>query len=258
MDDRASQPEKLTEIYDTTVHYTGGETADKECALIKEHELTVIVNEQPVLKIICTGDDLKELVVGRLCTEGLIERAGDIERLYFCRYGREASVFLNKELVLKDALRTDKSCCTGNRSYKSADADRPLKKLPEAHPDPDMIFRLASRFREDSRLHRTTQGTHSCILASNEGIQFECEDIGRHNALDKAVGYALMNDIPLHECILFTSGRVPVDMAEKVITAGIPVLVSKSVPTAEAVAFAKEYGLQLIFRAYPDSYETLS
>ena len=242
MDDRASQPEKLTEIYDTTVHYPGGETADKECALIKEHELTVIVNEQPVLKIICTGDDLKELVVGRLCTEGLIERAGDIERLYFCRYGREASVFLNRELVLKDALRTDKS----------------WKKLPEAHPDPDMIFRLASRFREDSRLHRTTQGTHSCILASNEGIQFECEDIGRHNALDKAVGYALMNDIPLHECMLFTSGRVPVDMAEKVIAAGIPVLVSKSVPTAEAVAYAKEYGLQLIFRAYPDSYETLS
>ena len=242
MDDRASQPEKLTEIYDTTVHYPGGETADKECALIKEHELTVIVNEQPVLKIICTGDDLKELVVGRLCTEGLIERAGDIERLYFCRYGREASVFLNRELVLKDALRTDKS----------------WKKLPEANPDPDMIFSLASRFREDSRLHRTTQGTHSCILASNEGIQFECEDIGRHNALDKAVGYALMNDIPLHECMLFTSGRVPVDMAEKVIAAGIPVLVSKSVPTAEAVAFAKEYGLQLIFRAYPDSYETLS
>ena len=242
MDDRASQPEKLTEIYDTTVHYPGGETADKECALIKEHELTVIVNEQPVLKIICTGDDLKELVVGRLCTEGLIERAGDIEKLYFCRYGREASVFLNRELVLKDALRTDKS----------------WKKLPEAHPDPDMIFSLAARFREDSRLHRTTQGTHSCILASNAGIQFECEDIGRHNALDKAVGYALMNDIPLHECMLFTSGRVPVDMAEKVIAAGIPVLVSKSVPTAEAVAYAKEYGLQLIFRAYPDSYETLS
>ena len=56
---------------------------------------------------------------------------------------------------------------------------------------------------------------------------FKAEDIGRHNAVDKAVGYAVLNDIPLSGCMIFTSGRVPVDMVEKVIVAGIPVLVSK-------------------------------
>ena len=73
--------------------------------------------------------------------------------------------------------------------------------------------------------------------------------------MDKAVGYALLNGIPLSECMVFTSGRVPVDMVEKVIAAGIPVLVSKSVPTAESVELAKKYNLTLICKAWPDRCE---
>ena len=84
---------------------------------------------------------------------------------------------------------------------------------------------------------------------------FKAEDIGRHNAVDKAVGYAVLNDIPLSECMIFTSGRVPVDMVEKVIVAGIPVLVSKSVPTAESVELAEECNLKLICKAWPDQCE---
>ena len=82
---------------------------------------------------------------------------------------------------------------------------------------------------------------------------FSCEDIGRHNAIDKAVGYGLKEQIPLSECILYTSGRVPVDMAGKSIAAGVPILVSKQAPTAQAVELARRYGLVIIGSAYPDS-----
>ena len=72
------------------------------------------------------------------------------------------------------------------------------------------------------------------------------EDIGRHNALDKAVGSVMLAGVPLHECVLYTSGRVPVDMVRKAIRAGVPALVSKTMPTVQSLELAQEYGLQLL------------
>lgn len=82
--------------------------------------------------------------------------------------------------------------------------------------------------------------------------------MGRHNALDKGVGFALLRGIPLAECVAYTSGRAPLDMAEKAVAAGIPVLVSKATPTAECVAFAEKYGLTLLCRAWTDRYEVFA
>ena len=65
----------------------------------------------------------------------------------------------------------------------------------------------------------------SCIYKGK--IVYSCEDIGRHNALDKAIGYALMHDYDFHECAVFTTGRLPIDMITKVIRAGIPLVASK-------------------------------
>ena len=80
------------------------------------------------------------------------------------------------------------------------------------------------------------------------------EDIGRHNALDKAVGHMLLNNKEAEGCVLFTTGRVAADMVIKTVASGIPVLVSKAVPTTKALSLAKKYGLKLICNAWPDSY----
>ena len=79
-------------------------------------------------------------------------------------------------------------------------------------------------------------------------ILYQCEDLGRHNALDKAVGCALADGVPLGECVLYTSGRVPVDMVRKAIRAGVPALVSKTMPTVQSVELAEEYGLRLFIQ----------
>ena len=102
-------------------------------------------------------------------------------------------------------------------------------------------------------LHAATWATHSCFLARNGEILFSCEDIGRHNAMDKAIGYALRNGIPLSECMVYSSGRIPTDMAKKAIRAAIPVLISKAAPTRQAIALAHTYGLTLICAARRDS-----
>ena len=118
---------------------------------------------------------------------------------------------------------------------------------------PEWIFALADRLREGMPLHRMTKAAHSCFLAGGDELLFQCEDIGRHNAMDKAVGYALRNGINLQKCILYTSGRVPAEIARKAIAARIPVLVSKASPTALAVRIAKDAHLTLICAARSDS-----
>ena len=82
---------------------------------------------------------------------------------------------------------------------------------------------------------------------------YEAEDIGRHNAIDKVIGMALRDDVDLHTSILYTTGRIPVDMARKCIMAGIPVMVSKEAPTVESVLLSKRYGLSLICNVKKDT-----
>ena len=82
--------------------------------------------------------------------------------------------------------------------------------------------------------------------------------IGRHNALDKVIGYALRHQIDLKECMVYSSGRIPTDMAMKAIYAGIPVLSSKASPTTEAIELAKTYRLTLICAARRDRMKVFS
>ena len=225
----------MTDLYHTsevTLINADGSKDDAEVVLLCEHDLSIIVNERFVMKLVCTGEYLEELVMGRLLTGGFIKSAEDVERILFCREKTEASVFLNNE---KDS--------------------RVLNKLPGHDLQNEWIFALAEQFEKGTKLHDMTSCTHSCMLGRRGELLFTCEDIGRHNAVDKAVGFALLNGIDLFRCMLFTSGRVPVDMVQKVISAGIPVLVSKSVPTAESVELAREYGLNLVCRAWPDKCE---
>ena len=85
-------------------------------------------------------------------------------------------------------------------------------------------------------------------------ILFAAEDIGRHNAMDKVIGYAAMQGLQREECILYTTGRVPTDMIKKVVMSQIPVLVTKAVPTDAAVEMARACNLTLICKAWPDRY----
>ena len=259
MDKRVSEHD--ADLYrrgEVTLIAADGEQTEAGAVLLREHGLGVIVNEQYVMRLICTDQYLKELVMGRLLTDGFIESAEDVYKILFCRYRTEVSVFLNNDIELEAVPDDEKSCCTGNKILYARKGRRPLRELTGPDYKPEWIFAMAEQFEKGTPLHDMTAGTHSCILARRGEILFTCEDIGRHNALDKAVGYGLGAGIPLSECILYTSGRVPVDMAQKPIAAGMPVLASKSVPTAEAVDLARKYGLVLIGNARPDSMKVFA
>lgn len=236
--------------------YADGRTEPLMSDAIREHTLEITVNLRPLARLVCTKGDLSCLVTGFLYTERIIDGVEDIEGLYLSKNEDTARVFLKKTPQLQPAPRSDKSCCTNNRLLLDAADKRPLRRAEDrSGRKNEDIFALAARMRREMPIHAETDSTHCCFLMRRGEIIYACEDIGRHNALDKAVGYALRSAVPPAECIVYTSGRVPVDMAEKAIAAGIPVLVSKATPTAQAVSLAARYGLTLICRAWEDRFE---
>ncbi|XCP83945.1 formate dehydrogenase accessory sulfurtransferase FdhD [Roseburia hominis] len=251
---------ELTENEDTTCIFRDKHAEASKETVLAEHLLEVYLNERLTMKLVCTPEHLTELVLGRLFSEGMINDTDEVESIYICKYGTRAKVMLrNTSPALQvQQVETTPTCCTGNRVLYEPVSDNPLHVMDFASWQAEWIFMLADKFSEGTPLHRKTWATHSCFLARRDRLLFQCEDIGRHNALDKVIGYALRHRIPLSECFVYSSGRIPVDMVSKAIRARLPLLVSKAVPTNEAVRLAKQYHLTLICSARRDLMKVYS
>lgn len=212
-----------------------GQRTEEETMLLREHKMKLLLNGETAAEFLCTYQYLPELALGHLLTEGFLGRG---EKL--------SSFLINEDGTAASAEYRRQGFGCQNQDFRAL---RPLRKRPFKE---EWIFALADKMAEGMPLHEQTWGTHSCFLAKEGELLFSCEDIGRHNAVDKAVGYALRNGIDLQSCILYSSGRMLSVITEKVIRAGIPIAACKAVPTAEAVGIAKRYGLTLIGAARPD------
>jgi len=101
--------------------------------------------------------------------------------------------------------------------------------------------------REGQQLHRRTGGVHAVALYNGAGeLVTLCEDVGRHNAMDKAIGYCLLRGIPLDDKMVLCSGRLSYEMVTKTIRAHVPILASVSTPTALAVEIADRFNLTVV------------
>ncbi|MBR3641344.1 MAG: formate dehydrogenase accessory sulfurtransferase FdhD [Oscillibacter sp.] len=222
-----------------------------------EHVTEVFVNGAQTMRLICSPTQLPELVLGRLLTEGLISCADDVEHLSVCEYGTRVSVLLRESAPqMRAASETVPTCCTDNRVFFSGgDEPRPVKPLAWKK---EWIFALARELANAPPIYRKTHSVHGALLMRNGELLYRCEDLGRHNAADKAIGCALRDGVPLEECILFSTGRLPTDMVRKVIRAGIPVLASKASATDAAAELAERFGVTLLLMAREDSFLRLA
>ncbi len=257
-DENPADPITLIEF--TSVKADGSSEL-KEMTVQTEHSLDVYVNEELTMRVVCTPTHLFDLIIGRLVTEGLISGIEEIESIELLANGTRANVYLyNRQADLSRAhVNVVPTCCTGNQLFNSYFVnDDKMQKLAPIKWDSSWVFNLAKLLASDTPLHRQTFGAHSCYLAHKDELICCREDLGRHNALDKAVGVALRKGINLGECLIYSSGRIPVDMVQKIIRARIPILASKAVPTDMTIRLAHEFGLTLICSARPDSMKVLN
>lgn len=227
--------------------------------LQSEHVVRVYLNGELSMSLTCSPDHIVELVLGRLFTEGIIGGVGEVDEIRLCEHSTRVSVDLPGRPAMaapgEHTVDDVSTCSTDKRTMSSLFLKN--EKLPRVAPiawSDDDIFALAAVFEGDTPMHKRTYGAHSCYLARGREVLYCCEDLGRHNALDKVIGCALVDGVELAKCALFTSGRIPTDMCVKAIRARIPLMISKAVPTDLAVQMAREHGLVLVCAAHSDSF----
>ncbi|MDO5111840.1 MAG: formate dehydrogenase accessory sulfurtransferase FdhD [Clostridia bacterium] len=228
-----------------------GEThTDVEDTVMCEYRLPVYVNGRHFITLLCMEQDLDALALGHLCSSGVIHSTEDVQSLVVVE--GVAHITLRDDAFLADdeATRPVRTLTT------TLDRQHPVAYAvcgdPAARINADVRFKLADvqkrvqSFQGDSELFIATGGVHSCALCGADGrLLYFMEDLGRHNAFDKAIGAALRDGVALSACFMMTSGRIPSDMLIKAVNARLPMIVSRSAPTDAAIDMAREYGVTL-------------
>jgi FdhD protein len=112
--------------------------------------------------------------------------------------------------------------------------------------DREDIFMVISEIV--SELWEKTGGAHCSVLFSGKELIAKSSDVGRHNTVDKVIGYCILNKIDLSRCVLGCTGRQPAGMISKAVNAGIPIIISKAATTDEGIRLAEASGLTLVCR----------
>jgi len=225
-------------------------TSKIEDIVVREFPLTIFLNDQELVTLLCSPTNLKYLVIGFLLSEGLIKGKGDIKKIIVDDQKGVVLVeaeenkgfsgqFLFKRLVTSGGGR--------EASFRSApDAKCQAKVESEIEISSNVVFSLMDDFVHRSEVFKATGGVHSAALCDKKGILIFNEDIGRHNAIDKIFGECTLKDIPTDDRIAITSGRISSEILLKVAKRNIPVLISKSAPTDLGVKVANDLGVTII------------
>ena len=206
------------------VRYIGGEYVPLSDLMVHEKTLHLEINGAAGRTLFCSPREMHELVIGQLLTQGYIRSMEDIL-----------------------SLELDEEAGTAVVQTVQRERDLPSVTLSEELSfDPKILLANQQQFYDRSTLQKATAGTHCCALCDDSGTLFACIDISRHNCMDKLAGKALMNGISLADKYILTSGRVPMDMIQKVAAIGIPMIVSRSTPTIAAVETARAANITLL------------
>jgi FdhD protein len=249
----------------TVVAYDDGSVSERADALATEEplEIRVVVAGQSktvAVTMRTPGADF-ELAAGFLYGEGVISRRQQVARISYCQ-DRDLPpeqlyniVIVELDPTSNPDLRpldrhfyTSSACGVCGKANLEAIALRGTKPIVGGPSVPaEVISNLPGRLRDGQKIFSSTGGLHAAGLFDVAGeLVTEREDVGRHNALDKLVGWALLDGrLPLSDHIVMVSGRSSFELAQKSVAAGVPILCSVSAPSSLAVDVANEFGMTL-------------
>lgn len=221
-------------------------------ALVDEVPVWLQVNGTPAVTWMCTPELLEELVAGWLHGEGYIAARRDLLSLRPCATDRGfwAEVPPDRAAAVRSENRTPvlASGCGAVATFLADPATAP-RVSARALPQPDDLRRQFRELFAAGARYQDTGGIHAAALSDGAVLRFHAEDIGRHNAVDKVIGAALLADLPIAGLGLLVTGRISAELAFKAARAGLTWVATPSVPSTLAAAIARRAGMTLIGRA---------
>ncbi len=246
----------LTQVFE----WDDGHLRRKDDYLAAEEPLEIRVGADPLSVTMRTPGHDRELAAGFLFTEGLIQRRDQIVTLQYAepRDGTNPGNVIDAELTpeaapdfakMKRHFFAASSCgICGKASIDSIRSRVLAAPNPDFRFDAELLVTLPDALRSSQDAFRRTGGLHAAALFDSNGkLLVLREDIGRHNAVDKVIGWALLEGrVPLSDSVLLVSGRGGFEIVQKAIVGGVPVVASVSAPSSLAVQLARELHLTLI------------
>ncbi|MCE5311708.1 MAG: formate dehydrogenase accessory sulfurtransferase FdhD [Nitrospiraceae bacterium] len=229
--------------------------SDQEDLIAIERRLRVSVNGKELLSLYCTPLMVRELVVGMFMTEGIINGGWCAERMTI-EYGDDVMVDIPAEgEVISDGAVITSGCIGGITFPKRLALEKFDDPFKISAADMKNLFR---KFQNASELYKQTGCVHSAGLSDGQEIICIAEDIGRHNAVDKIIGYALLENLPFAGKIMLASGRLSSEIVSKCAKWKIPVVASRTSPTSLAVEIAEKSGVTVVGFIRADRFNVYS
>src|SRR5881409_3531840 len=225
----------------TYVTVRGGRVSEVAADVVREQPLTIHVNGEKFLTLLCSPMMLEALVVGYLWMEKVIGDVEEIARVEVSPVDGRADVTLTHPVTLPTE-RILTSGCGGGITFRIDHRLFPrLASTLRVRPE-TLSLRMKDLFAAAVH-YKTSRGIHGAALTDGELLLVVAEDVGRHNAVDKIKGAALRQGIPTEDRILLSTGRISSEMLLKAARMGVPLVASRTSPTEMAVALAEQLNI---------------
>jgi FdhD protein len=239
-----------------------GETIRRSDTLAVEEPLEIRLNGEPYLVTMRTpGNDI-DLAHGLLYSEGIISERSDIVLARYCAGSGPDGintynvlditlappVSIPEPAARRNTLTTSACGICGTTTIDQVLRESPYGVDPHVRVSAELVLSAPTRLRQQQRTFDQTGGLHAAgLLGLDSEMLCVREDVGRHNAVDKVIGWAIREQLlPLRQMILAVSGRASFELTQKAVLAGIPVLAAVSAPSSLAAELAEEAGLTLV------------
>lgn len=204
-------------------NYKNGKITDVTENVVKDSTITLTINDKIKRSLSAIEDSLKEFAVGYLFNENMVKTLEDIEKIEID--GNKINVEINDTL-----LKTKETvlCSDSSGGWRSKIKEiKPISSDFQVKSD-ELIGRI-EELKNNAQIWQATGGTHVAGIVYKDNFIVK-EDVSRHVAVDKVIGYGILHDYDLSNCYVIYSGRMPADMVIKIVRAGIPVLASNAAP----------------------------
>jgi FdhD protein len=216
-----------------------GEASTIDDRVVCEERFCLFINDTRFIDLVASRNDLAALGAGFMVCQGLSRTVDSVTVK-----GNEIRVFAPVERSCEREMET-----TGSVGFLCRPPERVVSgctiSIPEVHAITKEIV---------TELWKETGGVHCSVIARDGEIMAKASDVGRHNTVDKVVGYAVLNGIDPGECVVGCTGRQPRDMVVKYANAGIPVIISRAASTNRGISAAAEFGITLICFSRDDRF----
>ncbi len=221
--------------------------------VIREAKLTIFVNEKRVEALMSVPVDLKELSIGYLMSENIIQNVDDIEEIDLKDLdGKNFEIYIKAKVKEENIQRLSmegvivSGCGRGVSTQISKMAIDAAVMRDDFSVRAELLFEQMEKFYTQCPLYEQTGCVHTAKVYFDKDIYFIGEDIAQHNTIDKAVGKARLAGVDVSRCFLMVSGRLSSEMVAKAVMHQIPILASRTASTCRGVNIAQEFGLTLV------------